>query len=153
MSCAGHIIHARQSLWSEVRQNSLDHLNNDIADPHLRQPLASRGSAKTRAGSNHGEPTPLTLASRCGSVGPLFRPVECTTPDLPGEYDIARGSQPQDVGVALLRPHSQHPTKGAQRRRTTSRLSTSPPKLTKRFDEPTGLKPMVCPGRPKKQQR
>ena len=30
------------------------------AHPHLRQPLASHGSAKTRAGSNH---TPLTLAS------------------------------------------------------------------------------------------
>ena len=26
-----------------------------------------------------GEPTPLALASRCGSVGPLFRPGECTT--------------------------------------------------------------------------
>ena len=65
--------------------------------PHLRQPLASRGSAKTRAGSNHGEPTPLTLASRCGSVGPLLRSRECTTtPDPSGEYDETKGSWPQD---------------------------------------------------------
>ena len=93
--------------------------------PHLRQPLASRGSAKTRAGSNHGEPTPLTLASRCGSVGPLLRPGECTTtPSPPGEYDEARGSRPQDVGVSSPRRHSQRPTKGARRRRTASRLST-----------------------------
>ena len=73
------------------------HTHHSALHPHLRQPLASRGSAKTRAGSNHGEPTPLTSASRCGSVGPLLRPGERTTPDPPGEYDEARGSRPQDV--------------------------------------------------------
>ena len=44
------------------------------------------------------EPTPLTLASRCGSVGPLLRPGECTTtPDPSGEYDETRGCRPQNV--------------------------------------------------------
>ena len=71
---------------------------------------------------------------RCGGVGPLLRPRECTTtPDPPGEYDEARGSRPQDVGVSSLKPHSQRPTKGARRRRTTSHLSTSPPKFTKQL--------------------
>ena len=64
-----------------------------------------------------------------------------------------RGEVDPKTGISSLRPYSQHPTKGARRRRTTGRLSTSPPKLTKRFHEPTGLKTMVCPGRPKKQQR
>ena len=110
------------------------HLHHHHHHPHLRQPLASRRSAKTRVGSNHGEPTPLTLASRCGSVGPLLRPRECTTtPDPSGEYDEARGSRPQDVGVSSSRPHSQRPTKGARRRQMASRLSTSPPKLTKQL--------------------
>ena len=58
---------------------------------------------------------------------------DCTmTPDLPGEYDDeARGSRPQDVGVSSLRPHTQCLAKGARRRRTMSRLSTSSPELTK----------------------
>ena len=48
--------------------------------------------------SNHGEPTLLTLASRCGSVGPLLRPGECTTTPVPlGEHDGAGGSRPQYV--------------------------------------------------------
>ena len=122
--------------------------------PHLRQPLASRGSAKTRAGSNHGEPTPLTLASRCGSVGPLLRPRECTTtPDPSGEYDEARGSRPQDVGVSSSRPHSQRPTKGARRRRTASRLSTSPPKLTKQLRRADKARSEGLPRQTQKQQR
>ena len=122
-----------QSHFSSTRSSPPSHTQSP-SHPHLRQPLALRGSAKTRAGSNHGEPTPLTLASRCGSVGPLLRPRECTTTSDPqGEHDEARGSRPQDVGVSSLRPHSQRPTEGARRRRTASRLSTSPPKLTKQL--------------------
>ena len=32
------------------------------------------GAPKLERGSNHGEPPPLTLASRCGTVGPLLPP-------------------------------------------------------------------------------
>ena len=66
--------------WDSKHKTTYIHTH--AYQPHLRQPLASRVSAKARAGSNHGEATPLTLASRCGSGGPLHRPRECaTTPD------------------------------------------------------------------------
>ena len=97
---------------------------------------------------------PLTLVSRCGSVGPLLRPGErTTTPEPPGEYDEARGSRPQDVGVPSLRPHSQRPTKGARRRRMTSRLSTSLPKLTKQFRGADKARGKGLPWRTQEQQR
>ena len=112
------------------------------------------GVSRLERGSNHGESTPLTLASRCGSVGPLLRPRECTTtPVPPGEYDEARGSRPRDVGVSSLGPHSQRPTKGARRRRTTSRLPTSPPKLTKQLRRADKARSESLPQQTQKQQR
>ena len=119
----------------------------------LRQPLASRGSAKSRASSNHGEPTPLALASRCGCVGPLLYPGECTMTLDPPEYGGARGSRPQDVGVSSLRSHSQRPTKGTRRQRTMSRLPTGPPRLTKQLRRADKARGKGLPRQTQEQQR
>ena len=58
----------------------------------------------------------------------------CTTPDPSGEYYETRGCRPQDVRVSSLRPDSQRSAKVHD---------------DDDYDEPTRLKTMVCPGRPK----
>lgn len=105
--------------------------------------------AKTRASSSHRGPTPLALASRCCSVGPLLCRGECmTTPDPSGE---ARGSRPQGVGASSLRPHSQCSAKthdDGGRRAVQPRANKS---SQRSCDEPTRLNTTVCPSRPKQQ--
>ena len=57
-----------------------------------------------------GSLTPLSLASRCGSVDPLLPPREVSDGAGPlGEYDGNDGiSTPQRKWVSSLRPQSQH---------------------------------------------
>ena len=88
------------------------------------------GVPKLERGSNYGEPTLLTSASRCGNMGPLLRLGErTTTPDPSGEYDETRGGRPQDVRVSI-ETRSPALCRDARRRRTMSRSTTSRPKLT-----------------------
>ena len=63
------------------------------------------GVSRLERGSNHWEPTPLTLDSRCGGVGPLLRPGECTsttTPDSSGAYDETRGCCRPQIATGLF---------------------------------------------------
>ena len=111
--------------------------------------LHRTGVPRLRRGSYHGEPTPLTLASRGGSVGPLFRPGECSTaPDPSGEYDETRGSRPQDVGVSSLRPHSQRSAETHDDDRRRAAISRARQSSKCNYLEPTRLK-TVRSGRPK----
>ena len=76
--------------------NGLDLSPNALHPPNRTHTFDNRshraGVPRLERGSNHGVPTPLTSASRCGSVGLLFRLGECTTmPDPSGEYDETRG--------------------------------------------------------------
>ena len=111
--------------------------------------LHRAGVPRLGRGSYHGEPTPLTLASRGGSVGPLFHPGECSTaPDPSGEYDETRGSRPQDVGVSSLRPHSQRSAETHDDDRRRAAISRACQSSKCNYLEPTRLK-TVRSGRPK----
>ena len=81
------------------------------------------GVPRLEHGSNHGEPAPLTLASRCGSVGPLLRPGRCTTtPDPSGETTKRGVLSPNTLWVSSRRPLSKCPTNN---RHTTTTMATS----------------------------
>ena len=100
--------------------------------PHLRHPHASRGSAKTRAWLQSWEPTPLTLASRCGSVGPLLPPRGvCEAPSLRGARRKRGEVDPKTIWVSPQRPH------------TTDCIGQA----RSYNDEPTKLTTTVCAGR------
>ena len=101
---------------------------------HLRQPHVLSRSTKTRAGSNHGEPTPHILASRCGSVDPLLRPGECTTkPVLLGSTSKRGGANPTKAR-ALHRDLLQRSTTSRGTRTSTTTMTpavaTSPSTTT-----------------------
>ena len=89
---------------STVDSKDSGHRQTPGRSTHTHTAKASR----LERGSNHGEPTPLTLGSRYGSAYPLLRPGECaTTPGPLGECDETRGSRLQnDTGFFLETSHT-----------------------------------------------
>ena len=102
---------------------------------------------------NRGGTHPLTLASRCGSADPLFRPgdPECMRRRIPqGSTTRSRGGRLQnDRGFFIETPDLDLCNKQrAPRRRRLRRQPRADKAHSDRNDEPTRLTATVCASRP-----